>query len=56
MYNTYVEMHGAFNLKKPGTNKKAKSPMKMGNTATTQVVTDKIRVEPKCGKHCGKRT
>ena len=52
MYYKYLELHKTVNLKKPGINKKAKALWSL----RSQVVGDKFRVEPKCGRHCGKHT
>ena len=62
MYYKYVDLHKADNVKKLGTRKKAKALWSMrdaktnGKPKTTQVVSDKLRIEPPCDERCGRRT
>ena len=53
----HVGTHTTVQLKKPGIKKKARAQWALKDAATmTQVASVELRVEPKCGKHCRKRT
>ena len=62
MYYKYEEMYNAVNLKKPGISKKAQALWALRNgdekakATLTQAENVKLRVEPQCDKHCGRRT